>query len=108
MMAKIPYLQYCQFCTIAHWVYSGITNSLATICFASALGRWIDHAPSRLRTLVTTIAFNRSAVTASCFFWFFIISEPASEACQSSSSGTGSPQDCVRGDAILDGVPKLV
>ena len=61
----IPLKRYC----------SGITTSLALIFFASTLGRWIDHAPSRLRTLLTTVTVNRIVVILACFCWLAIISQ---------------------------------
>ncbi|OCK85430.1 hypothetical protein K432DRAFT_343183 [Lepidopterella palustris CBS 459.81] len=53
--------------------FIGISISLAAIIFASALGRWIDQAPSRLRTLLTTIVVNRCAIVCSCLGWFLIV-----------------------------------
>ena len=41
--------------------------------FASSIGRWIDHAPSRLRTLLTTVSINRAAVVIACICWAIII-----------------------------------
>ena len=37
------------------------------------IGRWIDHAPSRLRTLLATITANRVAVIAACLGWLFLV-----------------------------------
>ena len=54
---------------------SGITTSLALILFASSIGRWIDHAPSRLRTLLTTVTVNRIVVIIACFCWVVIITQ---------------------------------
>lgn len=51
----------------------GIANSLAAILFGSAVGRWIDHGKSRLRTLLTTIILNRAIVVAACMIWLLII-----------------------------------
>ena len=42
--------------------------------FASALGRWVDYTPSRLRALLTTIIINRISILASCITWFVILS----------------------------------
>ena len=54
---------------------SGITTSLALILFASSLGRWIDRAPSRLRTLITTVTVNRIVVIFACCCWVVIIAQ---------------------------------
>ena len=58
---------------------SGITTSVAIILFASSLGRWVDRAPSRLRTLLTTVSVNRVVVIAACVCWAIIIREEESE-----------------------------
>lgn len=58
---------------------SGITTNLAIIVFASSLGRWVDHAPSRLRTLLTTVSVNRIVVIAACVCWAFIIAKDTQE-----------------------------
>lgn len=42
--------------------------------FASALGRWVDCTPSRLRVLLMTIVINRISVLFSCIIWFVILS----------------------------------
>jgi len=52
---------------------SGITTSVAIILFASSLGRWVDHAPSRLRTLLTTVSVNRVVVIVACLCWSLIV-----------------------------------
>ena len=41
--------------------------------FASSIGRWVDRAPSRLRTLLTTVAINRVAVVIACTCWAIIV-----------------------------------
>lgn len=51
----------------------GIITTLASICFSASIGRWIDHAPNRLKTLLSTITANRLAVIAACVFWVFIV-----------------------------------
>lgn len=56
---------------------SGIVRTLASICFSSAVGRWVDQAPNRLRTLVSTITINRISVIGASAIWFFIV-EPIS------------------------------
>ncbi|KAH0555615.1 hypothetical protein GP486_006440 [Trichoglossum hirsutum] len=50
-----------------------MAGSIAVICFASTLGRWVDRAPSRLQTLLTTITANRCTIVAACFCWNFIV-----------------------------------
>src|SRR6266480_1163431 len=58
----------------------GVSASLAAICFGSAIGRWIDHGASRLRTLLATIAINRCTIVAACLLWFFIVgSQPSKD-----------------------------
>jgi iron-regulated transporter 1 len=37
------------------------------------MGRWIDRAPNRLKTLLITITTNRVSVIAACVFWVFIV-----------------------------------
>jgi solute carrier family 40 (iron-regulated transporter), member 1 len=51
----------------------GISTSVTAICFGSAIGRWIDNGPSRLRTLLTTVAINRCSIIAACVLWFLIV-----------------------------------
>lgn len=53
----------------------GISNSLAAILFASAIGRWIDRGTSRLKTLLTTISVNRLAILVACLLWFIIVGD---------------------------------
>ena len=53
---------------------SGIAETLCVLLFSSALGRWVDRSPSRLRPLLLTIITNRVAVVVSCFIWFLIFS----------------------------------
>ena len=55
---------------------SGITTHIAVVLFASSLGRWIDGAPSRLRTLVATFSINRLAVILACLCWAIILPAP--------------------------------
>jgi solute carrier family 40 (iron-regulated transporter), member 1 len=43
------------------------------MCFSSSLGRWIDHAPNRLKTLLLTITVNRLSVITACLIWPFIV-----------------------------------
>ena len=56
-------------------IYRGIFNTTATLCFSSLLGIWIDRAPSRLRTLLTTIVTNRCAVLLACACWIFLVDD---------------------------------
>ena len=51
----------------------GISTSVTAICFGSAIGRWIDNGPSRLRTLLTTIAINRCSIISACVLWYLIV-----------------------------------
>jgi iron-regulated transporter 1 len=51
----------------------GIITTLASICFSASIGRWIDHTPNRLKTLLSTITANRLSVIAACVFWVFIV-----------------------------------
>ena len=44
------------------------------LLFGSALGRWVDCTPSRLRVLLVTIVVNRISVLTSCITWFVILS----------------------------------
>ena len=44
------------------------------LLFGSALGRWVDCTPSRLRVLLVTIVVNRVSVLTSCITWFVILS----------------------------------
>jgi iron-regulated transporter 1 len=53
----------------------GLSISIATILFGPALGQWIDHSSSRLRTLLITVLVNRPAVIFACLTWLLIVSE---------------------------------
>ena len=53
---------------------SGIAETVCVLVFASALGRWVDSNPSRLRVLLLTIFINRISVFVSCIIWFTILS----------------------------------
>lgn len=53
---------------------SGIAETVCVLFFSSALGRWVDRAPSRLRTLLLTIITNRITVVVCCLIWCFILS----------------------------------
>jgi iron-regulated transporter 1 len=54
-------------------MHSGIVRTLASICLSSAVGRWVDQAPSRLKTLLSTISVNRISVIGASIIWFFIV-----------------------------------
>ena len=55
--------------------WGGITISLAIISFASTVGRWIDSAPSRLRTLLTGIVINRVVIIIACVAWAVLLAQ---------------------------------
>ncbi|KAH7403398.1 hypothetical protein BKA64DRAFT_722147 [Cadophora sp. MPI-SDFR-AT-0126] len=55
----------------------GIIRTLASICFSSMVGRWVDQNPNRLRTLLSTISVNRVAVIGASILWFFIVAPNA-------------------------------
>lgn len=71
----------------------GITTHLAIIIFASSLGRWVDHAPSRLRTLLTTVSVNRVVVIAACVCWAIIITKDVDEKTLTSIDGATASAD---------------
>ena len=68
--------------------FRGIVRTLASICFASIVGRWVDHAPHRLKTLSSTISVNRISVIGASALWFFIVG--TGNATQSSLEPTSS------------------
>ncbi|KAH7330255.1 Ferroporti-1 [Rhexocercosporidium sp. MPI-PUGE-AT-0058] len=51
----------------------GIIRTLASVCFSSMVGRWVDRNPNRLKTLLSTISANRLAVISASILWFFIV-----------------------------------
>ncbi|KAE8453801.1 hypothetical protein EG329_009313 [Mollisiaceae sp. DMI_Dod_QoI] len=51
----------------------GTVRTLASICFTSMVGRWVDHNSNRLKTLISTISVNRVAVISASVLWFFIV-----------------------------------
>ncbi|THV45500.1 hypothetical protein BGAL_0481g00010 [Botrytis galanthina] len=51
----------------------GIVRTLASICFSSGVGRWVDKSPDRLKTLLTTVTVNRIAVICASMLWFFVV-----------------------------------
>ena len=55
-------------------VLSGIVETVCVIVSSSALGRWIDGAPTRLRPLLFTILANRTTLVASCILWLALFS----------------------------------
>ena len=48
---------------------------MASICFASAVGSWIDHAPSRLWILRVTISAQRISIVIAYVFWLFLAND---------------------------------
>lgn len=48
-------------------------KTLASICFSSTVGRWVDKSPDRLRTLLTTITVNRISVICASILWFWVV-----------------------------------
>ncbi|KAH9212610.1 hypothetical protein DL95DRAFT_436686 [Leptodontidium sp. 2 PMI_412] len=56
----------------------GIVRTLASICFSSMVGRWVDQNPNRLKTLLGTISANRFAVISASILWFFIVAANSS------------------------------
>ncbi|KAI0206228.1 Ferroportin1-domain-containing protein [Astrocystis sublimbata] len=48
---------------------------IAMIAFSSAVGRWVERSSSRLRTLISTICWNRGSVIIGSFFWLLILSQ---------------------------------
>ena len=51
---------------------NGIAETICVLFFASALGRWVDAASSRLRPLLLTILANRITLVASCLVWLVL------------------------------------
>lgn len=48
----------------------GIVSTVSTMLFASAVGSWIDRAPTRLRPLLISICSNHGAIVGSYLCWF--------------------------------------
>lgn len=71
----------------ANSLSSGIVRTLASICFTSIVGRWVDQNSDRLKTLISTITVNRVAVIGASVLWFFIV-EPTSKDAINSSYGS--------------------
>ena len=53
-------------------VSSGIAETFCVIISSSALGRWVDGAPTRLRPLLLTIFANRITLVACCVLWIIL------------------------------------
>ena len=51
--------------------FRGIASTLSGLLCASAVGSWIDRAPSRLPTLLITISLNHGAIVLSYICWLF-------------------------------------
>jgi iron-regulated transporter 1 len=72
-------------------------RTLASICFSSMVGRWVDHSPNRLKTLLATISVNRFAVITASVLWFFIV-QPNSAIPKDGPSFGGLPlQSIIKG-----------
>lgn len=54
----------------------GLCTTFAALCLSSFVGRWIDNAPSRIHTLLTTISANRASVLFACLGWIFLVPGP--------------------------------
>ncbi|KAG0649553.1 Iron-regulated transporter 1 [Hyphodiscus hymeniophilus] len=67
----------------------GIMRAVASICFSSAVGRWVDQNPNRLKTLLSTITVNRSSVIAASAMWFFVVGSNTGNN-QNQATGPGS------------------
>ncbi|KAK7908087.1 Solute carrier family 40 member 1 [Apiospora marii] len=48
---------------------------LVMIILSGSIGSWVQNAPNRLRTLLTTIVVNRTSVIVGSFFWLLILSQ---------------------------------
>ncbi|MCJ1270058.1 hypothetical protein MMC22_009952 [Lobaria immixta] len=55
---------------------NGITETVCVLISSSALGRWVDAAPTRLRPLLLTIFANRITLVACCILWLFLLYTP--------------------------------
>ncbi|PQE11180.1 iron transporter protein [Rutstroemia sp. NJR-2017a BVV2] len=62
------------------------------------VGRWVDNAPDRLKTLLTTVTINRVGVICASVLWFFIV-EPSG----AGEGGHGSEMSV----EALDGIVKI-
>ncbi|KAI1151597.1 Ferroportin1-domain-containing protein [Nemania diffusa] len=48
---------------------------IAMIIFSSSVGHWVEQSPNRLRTLISTICWNRASVIIGSFLWLLILSQ---------------------------------
>ncbi|KIX94121.1 uncharacterized protein Z520_10147 [Fonsecaea multimorphosa CBS 102226] len=55
---------------------NGIAETVCVIVSSSAMGRWVDGAPTRLRPLLLTIFANRTTLVACCIMWLLLFSTP--------------------------------
>ena len=53
-------------------VLSGIAETVCVMISSSALGRWVDGAPTRLRPLLLTIFSNRITLVVCCVLWIIL------------------------------------
>ena len=82
-------------------------HTSVTLLLSFSIGRWVDNAPSRLRTLLITISVNRATVILACAIWVFIVEAPHSEDHHNISkltSYTKEPVLGLRGRFILFGI----
>ena len=54
-------------------------TTFAALCLSSSIGKRIDVAESRLRSLWLTISVNRAAVILACTGWTFLVNSPDSD-----------------------------
>lgn len=59
----------CYLTLLTHCYSRGITSTVSAMLCASAVGSWIDRAPSRLPPLLVTISCNHGAIVASYLCW---------------------------------------
>jgi iron-regulated transporter 1 len=67
-----------------------MVTALASMSLSSSIGRWIDHGPNRLKTLLTTITANRLTVIIACILWLFIVGEDSQRVHERGSVSTVS------------------
>lgn len=48
---------------------------IVMIISSPSIGRWVQHTPNRLKTLLTTIFVNRGSVVIGSFIWLLILSQ---------------------------------
>lgn len=63
----------------------GLASTISALLCSSAVGSWIDRSPSRLRTLLTTICVNHTAMVAAYLCW---LAWPASHDAGDQAPGT--------------------